>query len=78
MEFKAGDKVKVVSLENSISYLTRDHFLIFLNKTFTVCGTIISNDSQHDTIKRYVIVKENTFYWNDKDLILVNNNLEIE
>jgi hypothetical protein len=78
MKFKTGDKVKIVSLDNSLPYLTNKEFLTFLNKTFTVCHTFTIHDLLHGTSQSYVTVEENTYHWNMKDLILINNTLEIE
>ena len=79
MDFKVGDKVKVISVNNSFGiFSTKETMLTFLNKTFTVYNTFIISVPLHDTIQYYVTVKENDYYWNIKDLILVNNNLEIE
>lgn len=73
MKFKIGDKVKVISLNNSFGdCATMEKNYFFLNKTFTVYDLI------HDTKQFYVTVKENIYYWNTKDLILINNRLEIE
>ena len=67
MEFKAGDKVKVVSLSNTFNF-TSEGLVSLLNKTLTVYAATPS----------YVVVEENTYWWSARDLTLVNNNLEIE
>ena len=77
MDFKVGDKVKVISLSNTFSFNSAG-LVSLLNKTFTVCHTYTIHDLIHDIKKYYVTVEENTYHWNEKDLILVNNSLEIE
>ena len=67
MNFKTGDKVKVISLSNTFNF-TSEGLVSLLNKTFTVCAASQS----------CVTVEENSYYWSVKDLILVNNGLEIE
>ena len=69
MKFKVGDKVKVISLDNSfVNYFNKAVFGYFLNKTFTV----------YNATNSYVTVEENAFTWSNEDLILINNGLEIE
>ena len=69
MKFKTGDKVKVVSLDNSfINYFNEK----ILNKILTVYSTFTIYGSQ------FVRFKEDVSFINAKDLILVNSNLEIE
>lgn len=80
MNFKVGDKVKVVSLSNTFNFNSAG-LVSLLNKTFTVSDVFVISDVsdiQLKTIVSYVAVKENSFYWDTKDLILINNNLEIE
>jgi hypothetical protein len=78
MKFKTGDKVKVISLNNTFTYLlVNKEFITFLNKTFTVRDTFTICDLQNKK-HYYIAVEENTYHWNMKDLILINNTLEIE
>jgi hypothetical protein len=67
MKFKVGDKVKIVSLKNSFIFVDTE-IANCLNKTFTVCAAT----------DRSVALEESAYVWNTKDLILINNDLEIE
>ena len=67
MKFKTGDRVKVISLKNSFIFVNTE-IATCLNKTFTVCAA-----TDHS-----VAFEENAYIWDTKDLILINNNLEIE
>ena len=67
MKFKAGDKVKVVSLSNTFNFMSKSRVSL-LNKTLTVYAATPS----------YVVVEENTYWWSARDLTLVNNTLEID
>lgn len=69
MEFKTGDKVKIISLDNTFVFNFNKELL---NKIFTVHSTVTVFDSQ------FVRFKENIHFMNAKDLILINRNLEIE
>lgn len=70
MEFKTGDKVKIISLDNTFAF----HFnKELLNKILTVNSTITVFDSHFVRFK-----EEDVTFMNTKDLILVNNYLEIE
>lgn len=70
MEFKTGDKVKIISLDNTFAF----HFNkeLILNKILTVRSTFTLFDSQ------FVKFIEDFTFMNAKDLILLNSNLEIE
>ena len=72
MDFKIGDKVKVVSLTDTKERYTLDlygYMAKCLNKVLTVKSTEGNR----------VYVKEHMFMWSKYDLVLSNNNiLEIE
>lgn len=69
MKFKIGDKVKIVSLDNTFVFNFNEKIL---NKILTVYSTFTIYDSQ------FVRFEEDVSFINAKDLILINSNLEIE